>query len=247
VRPGPVNDGFVSLGGFYAPIPCTGSCDNQVFTGSVPPGILFNGVVYTQISLSTNGLLQLGGDATASPVNLQMPNPAAPNNLLAPFWTNLHPAGTDGLGTGKMYVGYLTFGRYRTWLVVEWNDVVDAGGTARHTFQVWLQVGGAVQEVTYTYSKIGSYGAGGLLTVGAENAAGTSGDTYYYNGAGTPPATGTTTDLLVATPGPTPGGTRTITFSTIGATVGAWTHCGVLALAGSPEYGASCLAMAVTK
>ena len=142
-----------------------------------------------------------------------------------------------------VHVGYLSFASLRTWLVVEWADVVEKGGTAKHSFEVWLQVGGAVQEITYTYGNVGGSGAGGQLTVGAENASGSAGDTHYHNGAGTLPVAGR--DLLVATPGPSPGGSRAITFSTTGATVGTWTHCGVLVKNGSTDYGAACQALTV--
>jgi uncharacterized repeat protein (TIGR01451 family) len=245
VRIGPANDGYGSLASYYAAIPCSGSCDDRVFTGAVPSGILFNGVVYTQVSFSTNGLVQLGGDATSSPVNLQMPNAAAPNNLMAPFWTDLYPAGTDGKGSGKMYVGYITVGSYRTWLVIEWADVVAKGTTAKHSFEVWLQVGGQTEDITYTYNKLPTYGANGFLTIGAENAAGTTGTTYYYNGAGVPPVVNT--DLIVASPKPSPGGSATVTFLAKGATVGSWTHCGVLIQNGTTDYGVSCVPIAVTK
>jgi subtilisin family serine protease len=247
IRPAPMNEGYGTLAGYYAAIPCSGSCDDQVFTGTVPQGILFNGVVYTQVSFSTNGLLRLGGDATASPVNLRLPAAEAPQNRLAPFWTDLHPAGTDGLGSGKLYAGLISLPSGRAWLVVEWADVVEKGGTARYSFEVWLQVGGSVQEITYTYSKLGGLGAGGFATVGAENATGTSGETYYYDGAGTLPSAGVWGDLLVTSPQSAPGGSRTITFRATGASAGTWTHCGVLVRGGNSEIGVSCVPVTVVR
>jgi subtilisin family serine protease len=245
VRVGPPEAGYLSLASYYAPIACTGSCDDRVFTGPVPSGIRFNGSVYTQVSFSTNGLVQLGGDATTSPVNVQLPDAAAPNNLLAPFWTDMHPAGTDGKGSGKLYIGYITLGSLRTWVVIEWADVITKGTTLKHSFQVWLQAGGQTEDITYTYDKLSSYGAGGFLTIGAENATGTAGTTYFYNGAGTPPAV--RTDLIVTSPKPSPGGSATIGFQATGATVGTWTHCGVLVQSGTTDAGVSCLPITVQK
>ena len=230
VRPGPTNEGYLSLSGYYAPFPCAGSCDDRTFAGAIPEGILYNGTVYTSIEMSTNGFMRLGGAAgTAAPVNLQLPSALAPSNTLAPFWTDLHPAGTDGLGSGTLYAGMFHYPSGRTWLVAEWKDVVEKNGTAKYSFQVWLRIGGTVEDISFTYKKLEGNGAGGFLTVGAQNGDGSAGDSYYYNGAGTFPSTGLEGDLIAASPGPSPGGARTITFQAKGVSKGAWTNCGVMA------------------
>jgi hypothetical protein len=229
VRPGPTNEGYLSLSNYYAPFPCAGSCDNRTFSGPVPEGILYNGTVYTSIEMSTNGFMRLGGGGgNAAPVNLQLPSPLAPSNTLAPFWTDLHPAGTDGLGSGTLYAGQYAFPSGRTWLVLEWKDVVEKNGTAKYSFQVWLRVGGTVEDITFTYSKLEGNGAGGFATVGAQNTDGSTGESYYYNGSGGFPSVGLEGDLIAASPGPSPGGARTITFQVRGVSRGTWTNCGVL-------------------
>ncbi len=229
VRPGPANEGYLSLSNYYAPFPCAGSCDDRTFAGPVPEGILYNGTVYTSIEMSTNGFMRLGGGGgTASPVNLQLPSALAPSNTLAPFWTDLHPRGTDGLGSGTLYAGQYAYPSGRTWLVLEWKDVVEKNGSAKYSFQVWLRIGGTVEDITFTYSKLEGNGAGGFLTVGAQNSDGTTGDSYYYNGAGSFPFVGIDGDLIAASPGPSAGGARTITFQARGISRGAWTNCGVL-------------------
>jgi hypothetical protein len=243
VRVFPPWDGFASLSGTYAPIPCSGSCDDRVFTASVPTGILFNGQVHTSITISTNGFVQFGTGATASPINQSLPDAAAPNDTLAAFWTDLHPAGTDGQGAGKMYAGYLGFASGRVYLVIEWNDVIAKGSSARHTFQIWFQVGGQVEDVTFTYSKLESLGAGGALTVGAENGTGTLGRNFYFNGSGAPPQA--LTNLFISSPGPSAGGTHTITFRIRGLTTGTFSHCAVVFQPGTTEFGTSCVPVVV--
>ena len=246
VRRGPPNDGYLSMASFYAPIACSGSCDDRTFTGSIPEGILFNNAIHTSITMSTNGFMQLGTGSNAAPLNLRLPTASAPANTLAPFWTDLHPAGTDGLGSGKLYVGYITVASGRTWLVVEWNNVVQKNGTAKHNFQVWLRLGGTVEDITFTYDKLESNGTSGLLTIGAQNSTGSAGESYYYNSVGTIPATGINGDLIAASPGPSPGGTRTISFQGKGTAVGAWTNCGVLVNSADPAApGISCVSGSV--
>jgi hypothetical protein len=241
----PPYDGYLPLSTYYPAITCSGSCDDRVFSAPVPAGILFNGTVYQSINISTNGFVQLGGSTLAAPVNQQMPDAAAPNSVLAPFWTDLHPAGTDGQGGGQMYAGYLTYPSGRTWLVIEWRDVRAKGLSARHTFQVWLQTGGQVEDVTFSYMALESLGANGALTVGAEDGGGLHGTSFYYNGAGTAPAQ--YSNVTVASTQPGPGGTARITFRATGQSTGTFTHCGAAIRDGSGEIAVSCLPVTVTR
>ena len=239
VRPGAPWEGFISLSTYYPAITCAGSCDDRFFVVDVPAGILFNGVSYTQISLSSNGFVQLGAGTSSWPQNRNMPDPTPPNNVLAPFWTDLHPLGTDGLGGGKMYLGYLTYPSGRTWIVAEWNDVLVKGSTARQTFQVWMQVGGRIEDIVYSYVKVQGAGAFGQLTIGAESANGALGEPYYYNGAGILPAANS--NLMVSSPQASPGGTHAITFQAIGRASGPYTNCAWVLNNLSPEIAVSCV------
>ena len=236
-------DGFTSASTMFPPIPCSGSCDDRVFTASVPYGILFNGQVHSSITISTNGFMQLGTGATASPVNQSLPDATTPNNVLAPFWTDLHPAGTDGQGAGNLYAGYFAVPSGRIYLLIEWKDVITKGSTSRHTFQIWLQVGGHVEDVTFTYFRVETFGAGGALTIGAEDGTGTQGRSHYFNGSGIPPRV--ETQLFVASPGPSAGGTHTISFQIRGLTTGTFTRCAVVHQPGRTEFGTSCIPVVV--
>jgi hypothetical protein len=239
----PPYEGYMPLSASYAPIPCTGSCDDRVFTAEIPAGILFNGTIYKSIGISTNGFMQLGGEALASPQNQQLPSATTPNSVLAPFWTDLQPAGTDGTGGGRLYAAYAAFPSGRTWLVVEWNNVLAKGSSAKHTFQIWLQVGGQVEDVTFSYLALESLGAGGALTVGAEDGLGAHGESYYYNGAGTAPVP--YSNITVSSIAPAPGGTAQITFRATGQSIGTFTHCGVALRNGSNEIATSCLPITI--
>ena len=95
----------------------------------------------TPIGVDSNGYLVVGGGTVGRQRLLHRaadPRPAPPNNLLAPFWTDL-----DGSAAPGIYVATLSDG-VNTWLVVEWQVNVwgtttpgtsrcGSGSTARRT------------------------------------------------------------------------------------------------------------------
>jgi hypothetical protein len=74
---------------------------------------------YTRIGVVSNGYVVVGGGTAAdvSFINQSLPNPAAPNDVLAPFWTDLDLTSARG---GALRVATLTDG-VSTWLVVDWD------------------------------------------------------------------------------------------------------------------------------
>ncbi|MFF5204425.1 S8 family serine peptidase [Streptosporangium sp. NPDC000396] len=185
--------------------------DEQAINFNVP-AFTYAGKTYTRIGIVSNGYTVAGGtsgstDISATPQHL--PDPATPNNLLAPYWTDL-----DGTGTPGVYAGTLSDGVSR-WLVVEWRLNV-YGTTDAKVFQQWIGLNGT-EDITYTYDPghlpgdaPASYG----LTVGAENDEGTAGGQITG-----PP----TQDLRVtSTPG-APGGTLTYTMKVKGVSAGTGT------------------------
>jgi len=208
--------GYLPLAAFgVTPTPCPSNCDDGGWT-ITGLDINYLGQNYTDAIWSVNGTLELGtasGVATSF-ANQNFPDPAIPDNLLAPWWTDLN------LGAGgNWYIGALTDG-VSVWDIFEWENVPrygDAGST--FSFQIWLERGSG--NIHFTY---GSYaGDTGDATVGAENDDGTVGDTWYYDGAGTLPWGGS--DLGVFSVPGTPGETHIVTFSATGRHVGAWTNC----------------------
>ncbi|MBG0829659.1 S8 family serine peptidase [Planomonospora sp. ID67723] len=185
--------------------------DEQALNFTVPE-FKYAGKSYTRIGIVSNGYTVAGGtegsaDIAYAPQNL--PDPARPNGVLAPYWTDL-----DGTGAPGLFVATLTDG-VSDWLVVEWR--VNAYGTTDlKVFQQWIGLNGT-EDVTYAYDAANLPGeppAGYGLTVGAENDEGTAGS--QIDG----PPTG---DLRVSSTPGAPGGTLTYTMKIKGVTPGVGT------------------------
>jgi subtilisin family serine protease len=170
------------------------------------PAYKYNGLTYTSIGVDANGYIVPGG-GTNEDNNccniVPIPNPARPNNVLAPFWTDL-----DGTGATGILVNVLTDG-VGTWIVVEWR-VNDFGTLNPRVFQVWLGTGGP-QDIAFSYNfaTIGAPPAGQNLVVGVENVNGTGGQ-------GLPVNTLPTTDLYVTSSAPVPGASVSYTVTVRG-------------------------------
>jgi hypothetical protein len=112
--------------------------------------------------------------------------------VLAPFWTDL-----DGTGAAGIYAGILeNTATGDRWLVVEWQANI-AGTTSNRHFQVWLGLNHA-QDVSFVYDPAARPADpnGQEFLVGAENEA----------GQGDVEAVLPSSDLVVASTHPTPGG-----------------------------------------
>jgi subtilisin family serine protease len=205
--------GYIPLDLFgVAPIPVG---DEQAINLTTPT-FRFAGENFTRLGVTSNGYLVAGG-ATATDVDFRpqtLPDPARPNGVLAPFWTDL-----DGTGAPGIFAATLTDG-VNDWIVVEWRVNV-FGTTSQRVFQAWIGVNGP-EDITFAYDPANlpaAPPAGFGLTVGAENTEGSAGDQI----APTIPETPPTGDLRVtSTPG-APGGTLTYSFDVKGVAAGAGT------------------------
>jgi subtilisin family serine protease len=163
--------------------------DEDVINYSVPP-FVFNGKTYNAIGVDSNGYLVAGG-ATAEDNKCcdlpSGPDPSRPNNVLAPFWTDLNGTGTEGI-----FVAVLADGP-DAWIVVEWRVNV-FGTTDERRFQTWIGING-VQDITYAYSEAQTDPNGQDFLVGAENEL----------GQGDMTAVLPTADLRVTSTDPVPG------------------------------------------
>ena len=127
-----------------------------------------------------------------------MPNVAAPNNLLAPFWTDLN-MGADGDGA-EWHVATFNSGAF---IAYEWSNIPLFGDNSnRYSFAIWVHNPSGTIWFVY-HAMADTNGA----TVGVENATGTNGFSYLFNGTGTAPAP--LNDLLVFTQA---GGSATFTY-----------------------------------
>ncbi len=202
---GSVPGGYLPLASLGVPplsSGCNGDCDDGGYWYNVP-AFTYNGVTYTDTLFSVNGTIEAGSASGvfSSYNNQDLPNPLTPNNILAPFWRDLNQS-----AGGEMYLAVLNLG-CGTATAYEWEAVPLYGSTDTVTMQVWIGNDGGCAEglIHYVYGQMDNTADGG--TVGAENAGGTIGDTYFYNGVGTAPVEGD--ELLVQT---LPGGTATLGF-----------------------------------
>jgi len=183
--------------------------DEEIVSFDVP-AFTYNGVSYSSIAIDSNGYL-IPGSATSEDNNCceltQIPDPARPNNVLAPFWTDL-----DGTGAPGLLVNVLSDG-VNDWTVVEWRVNV-FGTTSQRVFQVWLGAG-TVQDIAFAY-KMDTIAAPGTQTllVGAENINGSG-------GAQLPAGTLPTGDLRVVSSAPVPGAVSSYTVTVRGRYPGA--------------------------
>ena len=163
---------------------------------------------YNRVGVTSNGYIVVGGavqeDVAFSPQ--VFPDPARPNNVLAPFWTDL-----DGTGAPGILANVLTDG-VNSWIVVEWRVNV-FGSTSRRVFQTWLGINGA-EDVTFAYNpaNLPAEPLGLPFNVGAENVDGSGGSQI----AGLP-----VQDLRVASQPSIPGESATYTVTVRGVAPGA--------------------------
>jgi hypothetical protein len=142
------------------------------------------------------------------------PDPTRPNNVLAPYWSDLSLDAASG--GGAIRVGSLTDGT-TSWLVVEWDAVqawdAAAAGPA-NSFQVWIQLGDTEGQ-WFTYGDLG--GVTSPLSVGAENRDGSSGVNLD------PADIASSPDWTITTSAPKAGGSVTIPYEAYGKKAGTYT------------------------
>lgn len=214
IAPGVSPAGYLPLSLFgITPI---GGVGDETITNFNVPAFTYAGETYTRIGIVSNGYAVVGGGSGADVdfINQVLPNEQRPNNVLAPFWTDLNPA-----SGGHLRVGTLTDG-VSTWLVLDWDAVREYSTTTTASFQIWIGLNGT-EDITYTYGTLQGNGDGGFLTVGAENRFGNRGANHYVDGEGTQPAAGT--ELRVTSVPGQPGETKVVSFQAAGFQTGAYT------------------------
>jgi subtilisin family serine protease len=204
IAPDPGNViGYIPLDAFggtlVAPI------GDEQFINLNVPAYKYNGLTYTSVGVDSNGYIVPGGGTSEDNncCNLtQIPDPARPNNILAPFWTDL-----DGTGAPGILANVLTDG-VASWLVVEWR-VNDFGTLNQRVFQTWIGVDGTQDiQFAYKFSTFGSLPSGQDLLIGAENISGTGGQGVKN--------TLPTADLRVTSTDPVPGASVSYTVTVRG-------------------------------
>ncbi|HEX3087853.1 MAG TPA: S8 family serine peptidase [Ilumatobacteraceae bacterium] len=193
--------GFLDLGQFG--IVATPRGDESITNFNVPP-FLYGGDTYTRIGIDSNGYIIVGGSTSASDNNcceLQtFPDPTPPNNVLAPFWTDLNDEGAKGISVGSLTDGT------NSWIVVQWDTHLFSSAAAERHMQVWIGTG-AVQDISYGYDTATTIGADGDAGVGLQIGAESKNGTQGANIVGPP----TSSYVVTSTPG-TPGGSAVVTL-----------------------------------
>lgn len=200
VAPGVTPAGYLPLDQFGIAPQAIG---DEEFLNLNVPAYLYNGVTYTSLAISSNGFIKAGTAVAADQncCNLPTgPDPAPPNTMVAPFWTDL-----DGTGAPGVYAGTLTDG-VSSWIVIE-HRVNVFGTTSQRVFETWIGTNGT-QDISMVYDPTNRPAppAGQDFLVGAENSA----------GQGAISATAPTQDLVVTSTAPTPGDTVTYTMKVKG-------------------------------
>jgi hypothetical protein len=203
--------GYLPLRMFGTP-PIGGMGDETIANFNTPP-FQWGHEVYTRIGVDSNGYVIIGGGGAGDNdfVPQTFPDPAAPNNVIAPFWTDLDPTpGAGCTGNCGVRIDLLTDGA-DVWLVIDWEDVPTFGegpGNA-HEFQIWIGIEGdanPVEDVSLAYGDLGT-GASTGLNAGAENRNGTS-------GVNISPVDGD--QFVITTSPPVPGGSVVLTYEALG-------------------------------
>ena len=192
----PSLDSFGPLGSGYLPLDLFGVVpdpigDEEIINYEGIDPFLFNGKTYNTIGVDSNGYIVAGGATSDDNECCDLPtgpHPGRPNDMVAPFWTDLDGTDTDGI-----YAASLTDG-VNFWTVIEYRVNV-FGTTDERIFQVWLGSNG-VQDISFNYGNDPVEDPDGQdFLVGAENEI----------GEGEMTATLPTEDLIVVSTDPTPG------------------------------------------
>ena len=129
------------------------------------PDFTYNGRTFNQIGVDSNGYLVAGGGTSSDNecCTTNLPTASAPNNILAPVWTDMDGTGTPGISVRVLGDGV------NNWVIVEW-DVNIWGTSDRQHMQTWIGIDGP-QDITYTYG-VQPSGPAQPYAIGAENSEG---------------------------------------------------------------------------
>lgn len=205
--------------------PVSGVGDETITNFNVP-SFTYAGNAYSRVGVVSNGYLVIGGGTAADVqfVNQNLPNATRPNNVIAPWWTDLNPG-----AAGALRVGVLSDG-VDSWIIFDWEAVKEYSTPAVNSFQVWIGTNtdaNPAEDISMTYGTLEGTGDLGFLTVGAENLYGNRGGNYYVDGVGTLP-TSTTELRVTGTPGAA-SAPYTVSFTAKGVRLGKWVNYALMA------------------
>lgn len=139
---------------------------------SLPFPFRFYGNTYTGVYVSSNGFVSFGSGYT-NYRNSCIPSTDPPNNAIYAFWADLVPTGGSN---GNIYVKQTDNDTF----VIEWHRVRKYQTTDYQTFEIVLK---RDHSIILQYQSITGINS---VTVGVENATGTSAQQHICNGVGSP-------------------------------------------------------------
>jgi subtilisin family serine protease len=198
--------GFLDLAEFGIPAVPIG--DEEIIQFDTPP-FEYNGEMFTTLGVVSNGYL-VAGETSSEDLECcvlpEGPDPARPNNMLAPLWTDLD--GTDAPG---IQIAVLSDG-VDGWIVAQWN--VEVFGTEQaEVFQIWIGLSTDAnpgQDISWAYGPGSPTDPLLDFLVGAENVL----------GAGEMAAALPTGPQVVTSTDPVPGDAASYTLEITGTRAG---------------------------
>jgi hypothetical protein len=188
--------------------------------------VYYGDISYDTIGVTSDGYLVMGG-GDASDLNFvpqEMPDPTHPNNVLAPYWTDIDMSGDSQptVGGGELYIGY-----DGCFLIFEWKNVPIWGTDTTRSFEVTIgtaecmdDINGGDDFITFDYDPADNGPSEALtpMNVGAEDALGLTAADLGVDDTGTvaPDDDGYYIDTLDSIPG----GTITIGYDAFGKKTG---------------------------
>ena len=211
--------GYLALSLFS--VPAVAGVGDDTITNFNVPTFYYGGEPYTRIGVVSNGYIVVGGgtssDIVYSPQDF--PDSDGPNNVLAPLWSDLNPA-----GAGAIRVATLSGGGYG-WIVIDYDGVKNFGNATTHSFEVWLQqatgaagTGPESEAITYSYGPNLSFPGDGPGLANAASGDPDSGQNWGAenrdgaSGVNISPAPADGSEWAVMTSDPTPGGSAEIDY-----------------------------------
>jgi hypothetical protein len=164
------------------------------------------------------------GGGTGADVNYfpqSFPDAAKPNNVLAPFWTDLNTTGGSG-SSNVSKVNVLTDGD-SDWIIVDFEAVKNFSNATTHTGEIWIRTsaknhtGAPGEQLTISYGMANAAAGdpGSAMNWGAENRDGSS-------GLNIPSAPADASEYRPMLGAPVAGGMVTFPFDIFSKKVGMW-------------------------
>ncbi|MBL9171591.1 MAG: S8 family serine peptidase [Verrucomicrobiales bacterium] len=148
---------------------------------TIPFPFVYYGTTRTQLFVGANGLLGFTATGVSQAANTDLPNPAAPNDFLSPFWSDLVPSANTTISVG------IAGSSPNRNLVVTWSRIsLPAPQTATVNFQVVLNE--STGQILFNYQEVAASSrnanaAGKRATIGLEGPQGTAASRFSYLGS----------------------------------------------------------------